>query len=103
VSADTLRDTRLAYAPGRPVRVHVHAHGGRTVVSDDGAALAIAGAARGWRAVAAALAREFDVNISRHGVVSLPVVPAGPGLEEVSERVAEASLALCQDLLDLES
>ncbi len=103
MSADTLRTTRLDYAPGRPVRVHVLTHGGRTTVSDAGAAVAIAGAPPGWRPVAAALSREFDVNISRHGVVSLPVVPAGPGLEQIAERVAEASLALCQDLLDLES
>jgi len=34
--------------------------------------------------------------------VSLPAVPAGPGYEAIVRRVADASLALYQDVLELE-
>jgi hypothetical protein len=73
----------------------------RVSVSDDGAAIAKAGRVPGWPAVAVRLAREADVNVSRQGVVSLPVVPAGPGLEAVVQRIAGASLAFYEELLDL--
>jgi hypothetical protein len=42
------------------------------------------------------------VNVNRSGAVWLPVVPAGPGGEAVETRVAGASLALYQELLELE-
>jgi hypothetical protein len=41
------------------------------------------------------------VNVSRQGVVFLPVVPRGPDLEEVERRIAEASRAFRDELLDL--
>jgi hypothetical protein len=42
------------------------------------------------------------VNVTRQGVVWLPVVPVGPGREEIVRRIGEASLALYQDLLELQ-
>ncbi len=95
--------TRLEYRPGEPILVHVIRRDHRVSVSDDGAAIAKAGRGAGWRAVAERLGREMDVNVSRQGVVSLPVVPVGPGLEATVERIAAASLAFYQELLELTS
>jgi hypothetical protein len=73
-----------------------------TWISDDGGAVARAARPPGWRAVAERIADELVVNISRAGIVSLPVVHAGPGEEAIVRRVAEASLALFQELLEAE-
>jgi hypothetical protein len=94
--------TDLDYRPGDAVRVSVVRRERRVTVTDDGAAVHRAGRPPGWRAVCAALERELDVNITRQGVVWLPVVAAGPGEAAVVLRIEEASLALYQELLDLE-
>ena len=93
--------TGLEYRPGEPVFVHIVRRDRRRSVSDDGAAIAKAGRVAGWRAVADWLGGEAGVNVSRQGVVSLPVVPAGPGLEAIVRRIADASLAFYQELLEL--
>ena len=57
----------------------------------------------GWRDVADRLQRELVVNVSRAGAVSLPVVAAGPPLDAIEQRIAQASLAFYQELLELEA
>ncbi|HEX4008705.1 MAG TPA: hypothetical protein VHX62_01780 [Solirubrobacteraceae bacterium] len=94
--------TDREYRPGDPVRVRVARRERRLTVTDDGAAVRRAGRPPGWRAVGSALERELDVNITRQGVVWLPVVAAGPGEAAVVRRIEEASLTLYQELLDLE-
>lgn len=47
--------------------------------------------------------RDQRARISRHGVVSLPVVRVGPPEAEVVRRIGEAARALYQDLLELGS
>jgi hypothetical protein len=96
-------DTGLSYVYGDPVLVHVQHRDHRTTVSDDGGAVARAGHPAGWRSVAERLADELVVNITRRGVVCLPVVPVGPPEDVVVRRIAEASLVLYQDLLELDS
>ena len=49
------------------------------------------------------LAEELVVNVSRSGVVSLPVTRGGPGFDAIVERIADASLALYQELLEVQS
>lgn len=95
--------TELAYRPDDPVTVSVAHRAQRTSVSDRGAAVQRAGKPAGWLTVAEQLERERDVNITRQGVVWLPVVAAGPGEQALIERIAEASLALYEDLLELGS
>ena len=95
-------DSGLQYRPGDPVLLRVIRREHRVEVSDHGAAAERAGLATGWQDLARRLQRESDVNISRHGAVSLPVVAAGPGLEAITRRIAEASLALYQELLELQ-
>jgi hypothetical protein len=98
---DAVVDTGLEYVPADPVRIHVIHRERRVTVSDDGAAVQRAGHPRGWQVVAQRLAADFVVNVSRQGVISLPVVRVGPGEETIVRRVAEASLTLYQELLDL--
>jgi hypothetical protein len=99
---DELVDTDLEYMRGDPVILRVVQHR-FPYVRDDGAAVEKAGRPDGWRAVAEQVGKELAVNVSRGGVVSLPVVPAGPGLDAIVERVADASQTLYQELLDLDA
>ena len=100
--AETVIGAGLEYLPGVPVRVWIRHRPHRTSVSDRGRALAQAGSPRGWRRACAGVHAELDVNITRAGVVSLPVVPVGPPEDEVTRRVARASLIFFQELLELE-
>ncbi|HEX4108975.1 MAG TPA: hypothetical protein VHX88_12620 [Solirubrobacteraceae bacterium] len=95
-------DSGLCYRPRDPVRVRVLRRGLRISVSDDGAAVARAGRPPGWRGAARQVEREL-ANVSRQGVVSLPVVPVGPGEEAVVCQVAETSLDLYRAILDIEA
>jgi hypothetical protein len=99
---DELVTTGLEYLPGDPVLLRIAQHR-FPYVRDDGAAVEKAGRPAGWRTVAERVARELVVNVSRGGVVSLPVVPAGPGLDAIVARVGEASLTVYQELLDLDA
>ena len=95
-------DTGLEYVPGDRVRLRVVHRDRRTSISDGGAALERAGQPAGWRDTARRIADDLIVNVSRQGIVSLPVVQCGPSEEVVVRRIGEASLALYRDLLDLE-
>jgi hypothetical protein len=86
--------------PGDPVTLRITRR--RLVdVSDQGGAVQRAGKPTRWRAVADRLAEELVVNVSRSGTVGLPVSRRGPGFEAIVERVAQASLALYEELLEL--
>jgi hypothetical protein len=98
---DAVVETGLSFRPGDPVRIHVVHRPHRTSVSDDGAAIKRAGRPRGWVHAARRIEEESIVNVSRSGVVSLPVVRVGPPEEEIIRRIAAASLAFYHELLDL--
>jgi hypothetical protein len=102
VRAESVIDTGLRYRPGDPVEVWVLHRERRVSVSDHGAALRKAGAGPGWERAGARVRAEVDVNISRAGVVWLPVVAAGPGEEVVARRIGQASLIFFEELLELE-
>lgn len=93
--------TRLEYLPGQPVQVRVVHRERRISVTDDGEALRRAGRPPGWRDAIGRVLDEVDVNISRDGVVWLPVVAVGPGREAIVQRIEQASLSLYQELLEL--
>lgn len=101
VRSETLIDTGLEYRPGDPVRVRVLRREHRISVSDDGAAIAKAGRPQAWRE-AAGWVGELGVNISRRGVISLPVVPVGPCEKKTVRRIGEASMYLYQAILERE-
>lgn len=94
-------DTALEYRPGDPVRVRVRHREQAVTVTDDGAALGRAGAPPRSRDAAGRIAAEFAVNVSRRGVLSLPVVRVGPGEDAIVARIAGASRAFYQELLEL--
>jgi hypothetical protein len=100
--AESVVDTGLEYRPGDPVRVWVLRRERRVSVSDHGAALEKAGAVSGWRCARDRVHAELDVNISRGGVVWLPVVAVGPSERDVAHRIGRASLIFFQELLELE-
>jgi hypothetical protein len=99
---ESVVETGLEYRPGDPVRVWVVRRERRVSVSDGGAALQRAGAVSGWRRACDRVHAELDVNISRGGVVWLPVVAVGPSERDVAHRIARASLIFFQELLELE-
>ncbi|HLY50378.1 MAG TPA: hypothetical protein VKR21_14390 [Solirubrobacteraceae bacterium] len=99
--SDSVVDAELNFRPGDAVRLRVVHRDRRVSVTDDGAAINRAGRPLGWQDAARRIADEFVVNISRHGVVSLPVVRVGPPEEAVIRRIGQASLALYEELLDL--
>jgi hypothetical protein len=101
--SEMVLDTGREYAPGAPVRVWVVHRRGRISVTDDGVALARAGGPSAWREVATGVERELDVNVSRHGVISLPVVPVGPSEQAIVQRIGRASQSFYQELLDLDT
>jgi hypothetical protein len=101
--SETLIDSGLEYTPGEAVRVWLVRREERVSVSDRGAAVERAGRPRGFQEVCRRVAAELVVNVDRNGVVELPVVKAGPGERAIVQRIADASLALYEELLDLQS
>jgi hypothetical protein len=106
VHAETVEErvveSGLAYVEGEPVRVLLRKRGSRLQLGDGGRAVELAGRPPSWRDIAERLVeRERGLNVSRHGVVFVPAIE-GRCVEELLHRVAAASLALYQELLDVE-
>jgi hypothetical protein len=89
---------------GPAVEVLVRRRPGRYLVSDDGRAVGLAGRPAGWREVADAVVAGHGLNLNRRGVVSVPAVPrhGAAWLDSLAARVADASLALYEALLELD-
>jgi hypothetical protein len=84
--------------------VRVRRRGGRYMIDDGGAAVETAGRPPGWREVAARVAEdEFWLNLSRSGVVFVPVVHGGVNVPWLALRVEDASRAVRDALLDLDA
>jgi hypothetical protein len=99
---EVIVDTGLAYAEGEPVLVTIRQRGSRYDLRDDGRALELVGRPVGWRETAAAAIGAFDLNLTRTGVVFVPAVEGGVDRDWLSRRVAEASPAVYDALLELE-
>jgi hypothetical protein len=98
-------DSGLTYGEGGPaVEVLVRRRPGRRLVSDSGRAVELAGRSAGWREVADAVVGAHGLNLNRRGVVSVPAVPrrGTAWLDSLAARVADASLALYEALLELD-
>jgi hypothetical protein len=97
-------DGGVEYVPGEQVGVRVRKRGRNYTVDDDGAAVAKAGRPAGWLEVARRVAEEENwLNVNRRGVVFVGAFEhRGPGwLASLALRVADASLAVYQELLEL--
>ena len=90
IERDEVRlDTGLAYAEGEPVLVTIRRRGRRYDLS-------------GWREAAATTVGALGPNLTQTGVVSVPAVEGGVDRDWLARRVAEASLAGYDALLELE-
>ena len=95
-------DTGLTYGDGEPVRVLVRKRGRRYDLSDEGRAVRKSGATgRRWLEIAERVADAEALNVNRRGVVFVPAVE-GRDLATLAVRVAETSLALYGELLDVD-
>lgn len=94
-------DSGLEYLPGEPVSVLVRRRGGRYAIGDGGAAVRKAGSPGGWLEVAERLVEEDALNVNRRGVVFVGAVE-GRDVALLAWRVAGTSLALYQELLEIE-
>jgi hypothetical protein len=90
----------LEYRDGEPVVIEIRKRGRRYDLSDEGAAVKKA-AVRDWLPVAEAVVEEEGFNVNRRGVVFVPAVE-GRDLASLAARLAETSLAVYQELLELE-
>lgn len=97
-------ETELTYDGITPVPVRVAKRAGRYKVTDDGGAVAAAGAAHRGVAYPDQIALgEYSVNVARNGIVWLPAVsPNDAWLTSVCLLVARGSVALYERLLELE-
>ena len=95
-------ETGLTYTKGEPVLVTVRQRGRRYELRDGGRGVELAGRPRGWRERATAVVDEYDLNLTRTGVVFVPAVEGGVDREWLARRVAEASLAVYDALLELQ-
>ncbi|MGZ4179663.1 MAG: ankyrin repeat domain-containing protein [Solirubrobacteraceae bacterium] len=97
---DEIRDVGRDYLPGRPVRIRVRLRGTNVDVDDLGGAVAVAGMPPGWLAAARRAVAELDWNVRRSGVVVMQA-PRGRALEWIIARTAQASVAVCDAILQL--
>jgi hypothetical protein len=96
-------ETGLTYDGIAPVRVHVTRREGRYEFSDGGGAVAAAGVRPAeLRFDERIELGEYDVNVSRKGVVSLPGFASSSRewLAKLPELVAEGSVVLYEALLE---
>jgi len=98
---ETEFDTGLAYAQGRPARVHVRKRGRWYHLDDVGGAIALAGWSPGWMEAAERVAAEEGLNVTRRGRVFVSAIE-GRDVEALIRKVAETSLALHDTLLELD-
>jgi hypothetical protein len=96
-------ETGTTYGDGEPVRIRVRQRGRRYDLDDDGRSVEKSGVAFDRRARDAAdrVVRREGFNISRHGVVFVSAVE-GRDLASLAARLAESSLDVHSELLELE-
>jgi hypothetical protein len=100
--SERMVDSGLEYTPGDPVLVKVVRRGRNYLVTDDGAAVARAGRPPGWRDAAERGMAEDPLNLSRDGAVFVPAFEGRVPIDSLAERVAKLSLAVYQEILDLD-
>jgi hypothetical protein len=94
-------DSGRRYTEGRPVEVRIRRRQHRYDIDDDGRAVRFAGKPRGWLPVAERVVEEFSLNVNRRGVVLVGTVYPD-WVDPLASRIAEASLAVYEALLELD-
>jgi hypothetical protein len=93
-------DTGLMYRHDDPVRIRIRRRGRRYDLSDDGAAVALAGRPTGWLEVVDHITADDGFNVNRRGVVGVPVAE-GRDIALLSLRLAQSSRTAYLALLEL--
>ncbi len=89
------------YRTGEPVQVGRRTRGIRIDLDDGGRAVALAGRPPGWLAAAERAVEAEGMNVNRRGVVFVQGFE-GRDLERLEGKVAAASLAVYDALLELQ-
>ena len=95
-------DSGRRYTEGRPVEVRIRKRQHVYDVDDDGRAVRLAGKPPGWLPVAEDVVKELSLNVNRRGVVFVGTVYAD-WVDPLASRIGEASLAVYEALLELDS
>jgi hypothetical protein len=90
------------YVPGAPVRVRIRRREHRYDIHDDGEAVRRAGAPPGWLDAARRTVDAHALNVNRAGVVFVQAVE-GRDIDELARRIADASAAVHDALLELQT
>jgi hypothetical protein len=90
--------TGLSYRSGEPVLIRVCRRDHRYDLTDEGAAVALAGRPAGFREIALRIVDQQGFNLNRRGVISVPAV-AGRDIASLVLRLAEASRRVYLSLL----
>jgi hypothetical protein len=93
-------DAGVAYTGDEPVRVHVRKRSHRYDMTDEGAAVRLAGKPPGWHDVAERVVAERGFNVNSAGVVFVQGVE-GRDLTALARGLADSSVAVFAALLDL--
>ena len=96
---ERLVDSGLEYVPGEPVLVRVLRRQRLWSMDDRGRAVELAGRPHGWLDVAERVVGEYALNVNRRGVVFVARYRERL-VEELTARVAEASRAVFQELIE---
>jgi hypothetical protein len=100
---EVVLDGGVVYVEGDPVKVRVRKRSHRYTIDDLGGAIGRAGQPTGWLDVARRVAEdEHGLNITRHGVVVVVAVEGGADLVTLALRIADASVAVYQEVLELD-
>jgi sugar lactone lactonase YvrE len=98
--SDTTFDTGLSYRLDEPVLIHVRHRGHRYDLSDEGAAVELAGRRRGWFDVAQRVVAADGFNVNRRGAVFVPAVE-GRDIDGLCARLGQSSRRVYLAVLDL--
>lgn len=98
---EVILDSERCYIEGRPVQIRIRKRQHRYDITDDGAAVRLAGKPQGWLPVAERVVEEFSLNVNRRGAVFVGTVYPD-WVDALAARVADASLAVYEALLELE-
>ena len=100
---DETRQTDLAYGAGDPVCVRVTRRGARFLFTDDAGGVDRSGRPPGWRDAAQRAVDADYLNLSRSGAVFVTAnAPGRRRADDLVRRVAALSLAVYEEILDLE-
>lgn len=96
---ETIFDTGLMYVGSQPVLIRVRRRGQRYDITDDGAAVSLAGRPRGWLDRVERVVAAEGFNVNRRGVVFVPAVE-GRDIASLALRLARTSRSAYLDLLE---